>query len=199
MKVNNISIIFICLFFMKCTPSIDLPILNNYIDDNGVKQNYLINNFKFITQDGAFFTQENTKNKVQIANFFFTSCSSICPPMRKKLINIATKFDQKNLILLSFTIDIKNDSIENLKKYSIATGISKHKWYFLKGSRNELTKIAMKFKTSFRNVNNSIDFYHSSFVALVDTKQQIRGFYDILNNEEAKNLEDDIIVLLKNI
>jgi cytochrome oxidase Cu insertion factor (SCO1/SenC/PrrC family) len=57
----------------------------------------------------------------------------------------------------------------------------------------------MKFKTSFRNVNNSIDFYHSSFVALIDTKQQIRGFYDILNNEEVENLEDDIIVLLKNI
>jgi protein SCO1/2 len=184
---------------MKCTISIDLPVLNNYIDDNGIKQHYLINNFNFITQDGDIFTHENTKNKVQIANFFFTSCSSICPPMREKLINIASKFDKKDLLLLSFTIDIKNDSIEDLKKYSISTGISKDKWYFLKGNQNELSKMALKFKTSFRNVNNSIDFYHSSFVVLIDNKQQIRGFYDILNNEEAKNLEDDINVLLKNI
>ena len=80
------------------------------------------------------------------------------------------------MLLLSFTIDLKNDSISDLNKYSETTNVPKDKWYFLKGSPSELSKIAKKFKTSFKNTNNYGDFYNSSFVALVDTKKQVREF-----------------------
>jgi cytochrome oxidase Cu insertion factor (SCO1/SenC/PrrC family) len=96
--------------------------------------------------------------------------------MREKLIDIASIYQKKELLLLSFTIDLKNDSISDLNKYSETTNVPKDKWYFLKGSPSELSKIAKKFKTSFKNTNNYGDFYPSSFVALVDTKKQVREF-----------------------
>ncbi len=196
MKTNTITLL-ILMLFVSCTKEKKLPILNNYIDDNGVSKNYLINDYHFTTQLGKEFTVENTKNKVYIANFFFTKCSSICPPMRKKLIDIATTIENENFILISYTIDTKNDSVSVLGKYSDGTFISKDKWFFLKGSPEELASISKKFRTSFTKYEKSNDFYHSSYVALVDTKQQIRGFYDILNNEAVTLLKEDINLLLK--
>lgn len=189
-------IILITTIFVCCSPKKELPILSNYIDENGAKKSYLIDDFQFTSQLGKIFTDENTKNKIHIVNFFFTSCPSICPPMREKLIDIATTFQKENLLVLSITIDLKLDSISVLNHYSDATSIPKDKWVFLKGSPSELSKIAKKFKTSFSNSNNSGDFYHSSYVALVDTQQQIRGFYDILNEEAVILLKEDISMLL---
>lgn len=184
------------MLFISCTKERSLPVLNNYIDDYGVRKNYLINDYHFTTQLGKEFTVENTKNKVYIANFFFTKCSSICPPMREKLIDIATAIKNEKFILVSYTIDIKSDSISVLNKYSEETSISKNKWFFLKGSPEELASISKKFRTSFTKYQNSTDFYHSSYVAIVDTKQQIRGFYDLLNNEAVTLLKEDINLLL---
>jgi len=189
-------VILITTIFVCCSPKKELPILSNYIDENGAKKSYLIDDFQFTNQLGKSFNEESTKNKIHIANFFFTSCPSICPPMREKLIDLATTFQKKNFLILSFTIDLKNDSILVLNQYSDATSIPKDKWVFLKGNPTELSKIAMKFKTSFSNYNNSSDFYHSSYVALIDTKQQIRGFYDILNEEAIQLLKEDIDLLL---
>ena len=195
MKTNTI-IILILILFISCTKERSLPVLNNYIDDYGVRKNYLINDYHFTTQLGKEFTVENTKNKVYIANFFVTNCSSICPPMREKLIDIATAVKNEKFILVSYTIDIKSDSISVLNKYSEETSISKNKWFFLNGSPEELASISKKFRTSFTKYQNSTDFYHSSNVALVDTKQQIRGFYDLLNNEAVTLLKKDINLLL---
>lgn len=195
MKTKLFSVLIMTLFIC-CSPRKELPILSNYIDENGIKKNYLIDDFQFTNQLGKNFTSENTKGKIHLANFFFTSCPSICPPMREKLIDIAITFKKDNLIILSFSIDLKKDSTSVLNNYSNATNISKDKWVFLKGTPSELSKIAQKFKTSYSNSKNSGDFYHSSYVALMDTKQQIRGFYDILNEEDILLLKEDIHILL---
>lgn len=196
MKTNTITLLLLILC-ISCSKERVLPVLSNYIDENGVTKNYLINNYHFTTQLGNEFTTENTKDKVYIANFFFTKCSSICPPMREKLIDIATTINNKNFILTSYTIDIKHDSVSVLNKYSEETAVPKDKWFFLKGSSKELASISEKFRTSFTTYQNSNDFYHSSYVALIDTKQQIRGFYDLLNNEAVIMLKEDINLLLK--
>ena len=141
--------------FVCCSPKKELPILSNYIDKSGTKKSYFIDDFQFTNQRNENFTAKDTKNKIHIANFFFTSCPSICPPMREKLIDIATTFQKENFLVLSFTIDLKNDSISVLNNYSNTTGVSKSKWIFLKGSSSELSKIANKFKTSFRNSNTN--------------------------------------------
>jgi protein SCO1/2 len=195
MKINSVIFILLTLC-ISCSKERTLPVLNNYIDDYGIRKNYLINDYHFTTQLGKKFTVENTKDKVYIANFFFTKCSSICPPMREKLIDIATTIGSNKFILVSYSIDTKNDSISVLNKYSEKTSISKDKWFFLKGSPEELASISKKFRTSFTKYQNSNDFYHSSYVVLIDTKQQIRGFYDLLNNEAVTLLKEDINLLL---
>jgi len=195
MKTNTITMLLLILC-ISCSKERVLPILSNYIDENGTTRSYLINDYHFTTQLGNEFTIENTKGKIYIANFFFTRCSSICPPMREKLIDIAATIDNKNFILTSYTIDIKHDSLSVLNRYSEGTMISKDKWFFLKGSPEELTSISEKFRTSFSTTQNSNDFYHSSYVALIDTKQQIRGFYDLLNSEAVILLKEDINLLL---
>jgi len=195
MKINSTILLFLMLL-ISCSKEKKLPILSNYIDDNGKLKNYLIDNYHFTSQLGKGFTVIDTKDKVYIANFFFTSCPSICPPMREKLIDIATTIKNEKFILTSFTIDIKNDSISVLNKYSEGTSIPKDKWFFLKGSSDELESIAHKFRTSFSKYRKSTDFYHSSYVVLIDKEQQIRGFYDLLNNEAVILLKEDINLLL---
>jgi len=129
MKIKAFNILLMTLF-VSCSPKKELPILSNYIDDNGIKKNYIIDDFQFTNQLGKKFTAENTKNKIHLANFFFTSCPSICPPMREKLIDIATTFKKDNLLILSFTIDLKHYSIAVLNSYSEATSIPKENGYF---------------------------------------------------------------------
>ena len=90
------------MLFNGCTQKKKLPILSNYINNQGQKVSYTINDFRFTTQLGKEFTVDDTKNKVYIANFFFTSCPSICPPMRVKLIDLANTFKKEKLMILSF-------------------------------------------------------------------------------------------------
>ena len=192
---NMKRLISICtlLLFLNCKEKVELPIISATINELGEKEIYRINNFYFTNQFGEDFGTQNTIGNIYIANFFFTSCPSICPPMRNKLIDIATTFKDKNdFIILSFTIDPANDTVSVLKKYATSLRIPNKKWFFLRGTDKELLKIADKFRTSFSKKEDSIDFYHSSFVALVDKKQQIRGFYNILDEASFEELKEDI-------
>ena len=117
--------------------------------------------------------------------------------MRAKLIDLANTFKNEKLMILSFTIDPENDSIPVLKEYAEATEIAPHKWRFLSGDSIQLSHIAKKFRTSFSKNNDGTDFYHSSFIALVDSKQRIRGFYNILEEEAVLLLKKDVTILLK--
>jgi len=174
----------------------DLPILSYKIDASGNKNYYKINYEGFTNQLGEPF--EMNENKIYISNFFFTSCPSICPPMRTELISIAEEFSEnENFILISHTIDPKHDSIPVLKAYAEATGIPDSKWQFLRAT-DEKTKLqAETYMTNFKPKEDGSDFYHSSFVALVDQKQQIRGFYNILIKEEVERLKTDLKYLLR--
>ncbi|NQY28884.1 MAG: SCO family protein [Flavobacteriaceae bacterium] len=197
MLFKILKIVLCLLLFNGCSQKKKLPILSNYINNQGQKVSYTINNFNFTTQLGKEFTVDDTKDKVYIANFFFTSCPSICPPMRAKLIDLANTFKNEKFMILSFTIDPENDSIAVLKEYGEATEIAPHKWFFLSGDSIQLSNIAKKFRTSFSKNNDGTDFYHSSFVALVDSKQRIRGFYNILEKEAVLLLKKDVTILLK--
>ena len=118
--------------------------------------------------------------------------------MRTELISIAEEFSEnENFILISHTIDPKHDSISVLKAYAEATGIPDSKWQFLRAT-DEKTKLqAETYMTNFKPNEDGSDFYHSSFVTLVDQKQQIRGFYNILIKEEVERLKADLKYFLR--
>lgn len=176
----------------------ELPILSYTIDTNGTKQyhNITYNNFK--NQFNQPFSTSNIEGKVFIANFFFTKCPSICPPMRTQLITIADTFkDRINFLIVSHTIDPKNDSVTVLKNYADAAGISENTWQFLRAETDITKQQAKQYMTNFKPNEDGTDFYHSSYVALVDKEQQIRGFYNILVKEDVERLQHDIEILLK--
>ncbi|MCB0446613.1 MAG: SCO family protein [Gelidibacter sp.] len=176
----------------------ELPILSYKIDDNGNEIHYGINYEGFENQLGENFTSKDIFDRVFIANFFFTRCPSICPPMRTELIKIAETFqDEDDFMLISHTIDPENDTVDILKSYAEATGIPSEKWQFLRSSPENTKAQANQYMTNFRPNEDGTDFYHSSYVALVDKHKLIRGFYNVLVAEDVERLKEDIKILIK--
>jgi protein SCO1/2 len=191
----NILILFI--LFGCQSDSKELPVLSYKINDDGKKINYSVTYEGFTNQLGESFSTETIKDKIFIANFFFTRCPSICPPMRTELIDIAETFKNKDdFMIVSHTIDPENDSVKVLKNYSETTGISNSKWQFLRSTEEIMREQANQFMTNFKPNEDGTDFYHSSYVPLVDKNQQIRGFYNVLLEEEVERLKMDIVTLL---
>ena len=189
----------LCALFGCQSDSKELPVLSYKIDDDGKKLNYSVTYEDFTNQMGKPFSTKSIANKVFIANFFFTRCPSICPPMRIELIGIAEVFkNESDFMIVSHTIDPENDTVEVLKKYSETTGISSNKWQFVSSSEENTREQANQFMTNFKPNEDGTDFYHSSYVALVDKSQQIRGFYNVLVEDEVERLETDINNLLDN-
>lgn len=147
----------------------ELPVLSYTIDAAGSKSYYKIDYEGFTNQLGNSFSSERIQGKICIANFFFTRCPSICPPMRTALISIAETFSEDDTVMLiSHTIDPKHDSISVLKTYAEATGIPHNKWQFLRASEEKTKHQAQTYMTNYKPNEDGSDFYHSSFVALVD-------------------------------
>ena len=175
-----------------------LPILSYTINSDGEKETYSITYSDFTDQDGKDVPTKRLNNKIVVANFFFTSCPSICPPMRMQLIEVANTFiDENQVLLVSHSIDQKNDTVEVLKSYSEATDIPTSKWLFVTSSEENTKQQAKQFMTNFKPNEDGTDFYHSSYAALLDEQQMIRGFYNILIPEEVERLKEAIKTLLK--
>jgi len=171
---------------------IDLPILSERITDEGLMKRYTINYSGFINQDSIAFTNANLNGKVAIANFFFTRCPSICPPMRQQLIELSKTIDREDIILISHTIDPENDTPKLLKQYSKNTGISSKRWQFVTAPETTTKALAKHYMTNFKPNETGTDFYHSSYAALLDKNRLIRGFYNILIAEDLERLKLDI-------
>lgn len=188
-------IVFILIF--SCKTKTNLPILSYKIDDSGQKKQYAITYSNFKNQLNEDFSTKTINNNVFIANFFFTRCPSICPPMRVQLIDVAKTFKKnKDFIIVSHTIDPKNDSIPILMNYAKATGVPNNKWNFVRATVKETKQQAKQYMTSFKPNEEGTDFYHSTYVALVDKQQKIRGFYNILVPIEVDRLKTDIASLI---
>lgn len=196
--MKNYLSVLLFTFLISCSYKSDLPVLS-YKLVNGNKKFYKLNNFQFTNQDNSTITPISTIGNVHTFNFFFTSCPSICPPMRIKQLELMNIFiKETNFKQLSISIDLKRDSVAQLKNYAQAAKINSNKWNLLRANNNqELQKMAQVLKSNFTPNKNGTDFYHSSYLALADKKQQIRGFYDILNPKEFDLLIRDIKDLLK--
>ena len=196
MKPFRLFLILLCL--LSCQSNVaELPFLSYKINAEGIREDYSITYSEFTNQNGDLVSTKTIKDKIVVANFFFTRCPSICPPMRTELINVAKEFfNDESVLLISHSIDPKNDTIEVLKNYSELTEIPSSKWLFLNSSHENTKELASQFLTSFKPNETGTDFYHSSYVALLDKNQMIRGFYNILILEEVERLKGDIKTLL---
>ncbi len=156
--------------------------------------------FSFINQDGDSVTQKTTEGRVYIANYFFVTCTGICPVMNNNVHKVYDALkDEKELLILSHTCQPEVDTVPLLKHYADSIGIDTRRWQFLTGNKLDLYKIARdsyKIDDPQNNVGDINDqFLHSQFLALVDRAGQVRGVYDGLKKKEVNQLIEDYRVV----
>lgn len=156
--------------------------------------------FSFLNQDSIPVTDKNFNGKIYVADFFFTSCTSICPIMHRNMLTVYKEFKDNNQVkFLSHSIDSKYDTPSRLKQYATKLGVAGNQWEFVRGSRDSIYTIAEKsYLTSVGEDKAAPDgFIHQGWFILVDKEKRLRGAYDGTNEEQVKQLIADIKVLLK--
>jgi len=158
--------------------------------------------FSFTDQDGKSFTENDVAGKVFVAEYFFTTCKSICPRMNGNMKKVYETFRNENsFLILSHTCDPETDSAARLKKYADSIGANTSRWIFLTGRKDSLYHQA-RYSYKIDDPNNNLksieeDFLHSQFFALVDKKGRVKKIYDGLKQSEVDQMIDDIKQMLK--
>jgi len=201
------GIVSICLFYTILKPIERLPVfqpasVNSELVDTTIvhKINYhKISDFSLTNQNGEIVTQKKYENKIYVADFFFTTCQSICPIMTKNMKDIQDKLiKDSEILLLSHTVFPEIDSVEVLKKYAIDNSVIDSKWDLVTGDKKEIYDLARKsYLAAKDNSFSKYDMIHTENFVLIDKKKQIRGFYDGTDKEEINRLLVDIEILKK--
>lgn len=207
MNKNLFSLSLICLLLFgisSCQSPEDtpLPILGiPDISDEGDTIHHTIPEFTFIDQDSNLVTKESFKDKIYVADFFFTSCPSICPTMTRQMKRIYENFENEDrLMFISHSIDTRYDTVPVLKAYAEKLHIDDRKWRFVTGEKSEIMGIANDyFNVAYEDPDAPGGYDHSGKFILVDTEGHIRAFCQGTDPEEVAAFMKDIQKLLKEI
>src|SRR5690606_18762235 len=159
-----------------------------------------IADFELINQNGKTITQADYKDKIYVADFFFTTCQTICPIMTSNMADVQKAImDDEDVLLLSHTVTPEIDNVEQLKRYATEKGVVDAKWNLVTGDKKQIYELARKSYLAVKDNGDggAYDMIHTENFMLIDKKKQIRGFYDGTKNEEIKRLLSDIKVLKK--
>ncbi len=168
------------------------------------KGNYhTISDFYLQNQDGIWVDKSILTGKIAVVNYFFATCPSICPLMNGKVATVYEKYKSTgDVMFLSHTVMPEVDSAEALKEYAGRYDADTESWMFLTGDKSHLYELARKSYLIVPDKNDpnyshgsDNDFIHTENVALIDTKGQIRGFYDGTSDQEIQQLIEDIQIL----
>ncbi len=198
-----VSIVTLTLFFNALTPQKSLPIYNpsmvnpELVDTTiqYIARNHTIGDFSFLNQNGEKITQADYDNKVYVADFFFTTCPTICIAMTDNMVRIQEALkDDKNVKLLSFSVTPEIDSVPVLKAYALEKGVIDSKWNLLTGDKKEIYTLARKSYLVVKEgkPEELYDMVHTENFVLVDRKKRVRGFYDGTKTEDVDRLIEDI-------
>lgn len=199
-------------YYMMLPKKKPLPVINpvdleeEMVDPEMLRigNGHRIGNFSFLNQDGETITQEEVKGKVYVAEYFFTTCATICPRMNDQMRRIQFKFaDNDDVHLMSFTVDPEVDTVEQMKRYADDHGAKTGQWHFLTGTKEDLYSLARKSffvlkPAEAQNLGDvGSDFIHTNNFVLVDRQSRIRGYYDGTSKSEVDELMKDIEYLLE--
>jgi protein SCO1/2 len=163
-----------------------------------VRKYHTIADFSLTNQNGNTITQEDYKGKIYIADFFFTTCPTICPIMTKNMAAIQERIlDDEEVLLLSHSVTPTIDSVAQLKKYALEKGVHDAKWNLVTGDKKQIYKLARKSYLAVKNDGDGgpFDMIHTENFILVDKERRIRGFYDGTKTEEIEKLMEDLAIL----
>jgi len=156
--------------------------------------------FKLLNQDSSVVTEKDFDGKIYVADFFFTSCPSICPVMHRNLMKVYQKY-QGNLQvkLASHTIDVKYDTPSRMKSYANKLGVKGDQWEYLWGTRDEIYALAERnYLVAVQQDNKAPGgFVHQGYLVLVDKQKRIRGAYDGTLEKDVEQLMVDMDILLE--
>jgi protein SCO1/2 len=163
-----------------------------------IKKYHKIKDFSMKNQNGETITQEFYNDKIYVADFFFTTCPTICPIMTENMGYVQEKIkNDSDVLLLSFSVTPEIDSVEQLKKYAIEKNVIDSKWNLVTGNKKDIYNLA---RTSYlvaktNGDGGKYDMIHTENFVLVDKEKRIRGFYDGTNSKEMGQLLNDIKIL----
>ena len=208
--MSVVSIAAILMFYNVLKPEEKLPIYQpnmvsfQLVDSTvqHVKRFHKIKDFSLVNQNGEKITNENYRDKIYIADFFFTTCQGICPIMKENMIILQDKYkDDDQVYLLSHTVTPEIDTKEVLKKYSLEKGVIDSKWNLVTGDKKQIYNLARKSYLVAEDIEESelFEMIHTENFVLVDPERRIRGFYDGTDQESMNALIYDIKVLKKEI
>jgi protein SCO1/2 len=157
--------------------------------------------FSLINQDGKPFGDKDLNNKIYVANFFFTSCPTICPKMQTLMKKIQDTDDFKKLNdfkLVSFTVDPDNDTPQKLKEFAKLIKADQNRWFFITGNRDSIYNLAYKgfMVNAMEDEKADGGFLHSDIMLLIDKEKRIRGIYEGTSLKDVKRLIDEAKVLI---
>jgi protein SCO1/2 len=153
-----------------------------------------------VDQDSAIITNKTLDGKIYVADFFFTSCRTICPIMKSQMMRVYEKIkSDPEVLLVSHTIDPEYDTVALLHDYADRLGVSSDKWHFLTGSKDSIYYLAQTsyFVTAMEDDADPDGFIHSGAFLLIDKEGRIRGKYDGTKDEDVNKLLEDIQILKK--
>lgn len=214
MKLEKITLLFLLLVLPAIMYFYLTKGYNNFIKLEVIGEvDYSIDDFSFINQDNETITKDSLTGSIYVANFFFTSCPSICPIMTRNMSYLQDKLSVfPNIRFLSHTVDPVNDTPDKLKSYvnlmqQKNININLSNWDFVTGDKDKLYQSAANYF-----VNASVDslapggFLHSEYFILIDKQGRVRsgidkngnavGAYDGTNEVQMKDLINDINVLM---
>ena len=198
-----LSAVILTLFYNALKPKKSLPIfnpadVNPELVDSTVQYKskyHTIADFSFVNQNGDTITQKDYEGKIYVADFFFTTCGSICPKMSVNLEEVQKAFaNNPKVKLLSHTVFPETDSVPVLKAYAKKHNVIDAKWNLVTGDKKEIYAMARKSYLAVKlgKPSELYDMVHTENFVLVDAKRRVRGFYDGTNKEDIQKLIEDI-------
>lgn len=203
-----LSLIIITIFYQLLKPEETLPIYQpsmvstELVDTTvqEVRKYHTIKDFKLVNQNGDTITQDYYKDKIYVADFFFTTCQTICPIMTDHMLKIQElTSDNPDVLLISHSVIPVADSVPQLKKYALEKGVNDEKWNLVTGDKKQIYDLARKSYLAAKSQGDAgpFDMIHTENFVLVDRKRRIRGFYDGTNPDAIDELMHDIEILEK--
>jgi len=203
-----LSAIILLLFYNALLPVKKLPIyqpamVNFELVDSTIqhqKKYHRIADFSLTNQNGKTVTQNDFKGKIYVADFFFTTCPTICIAMTDNLIKVQEKIkNNSNVMLLSHSVTPKMDSVAQLKKYALEKGVIDNKWHLVTGDKKVIYELARKSYLAVKEDGDGgpFDMIHTENFILVDPESRIRGFYDGTDLNEIDRLLEELDWLME--
>ncbi|MGZ3765700.1 MAG: SCO family protein [Mucilaginibacter sp.] len=152
--------------------------------------------FKTVNQYGDSITNKSLDGNIYVADFFFTTCPSICPIMHRNMLDVYNTFKGKgDFRIISYTIDPKHDTVPVLKKYADKLGVSGNTWWFLQGNKDEIYKLSESYLVRKPQEDAKQRFMHDGSFILIDKQKRVRGAYDGTDPKQVEQMIADIKTL----